>query len=404
MLTSLAYILILGCLFAGIFNRLKLPGLIGMILAGMILSPYALNLLDDSLLLISSDLRQIALIIILTRAGLSLDIKDLKQIGRPAILMSFLPALFEIAAFTLIAPIVLGISTLEGMLMGCVIAAVSPAVIVPRMIKIKNEGYGENKKIPQLILAGASLDDVFVIALFTVCLGLVQTQDINLISLINVPLSILTGIGFGMTVGYVLSQFYRKIHVRDSSKIVVLLAISFLMIEFETILEPYLPLSSLIAVMTMGIALNRFNETLANRLSTKYNKLWVGAEVILFGLVGATVNVQVAMQLGFLSIILITVCLLVRSVGVATCLIKTKLNRNEKLFCIISYLPKATVQAAIGGIPLAMGLACGEKILSVAVISILISAPVGALLIDATYKKFLEMKQSNCNENNISLK
>lgn len=404
MLTSLAYILILGCLFAGIFNRLKLPGLIGMILAGMILSPYALNLLDDSLLLISSDLRQIALIIILTRAGLSLDIKDLKQIGRPAILMSFLPALFEIAAFTLIAPIVLGISTLEGMLMGCVIAAVSPAVIVPRMIKIKNEGYGENKKIPQLILAGASLDDVFVIALFTVCLGLVQTQDINLISLINVPLSILTGIGFGMTVGYVLSQFYRKIHVRDSSKIVVLLAISFLMIEFETILEPYLPLSSLIAVMTMGIALNRFNETLANRLSTKYNKLWVGAEVILFGLVGATVNVQAAMQLGFLSIILITVCLLVRSVGVATCLIKTKFNRNEKLFCIISYLPKATVQAAIGGIPLAMGLACGEKILSVAVISILISAPVGALLIDATYKKFLEMKQSNCNENNISLK
>lgn len=404
MLTSLAYILILGCLFAGIFNRLKLPGLIGMILAGMILSPYALNLLDDSLLLISSDLRQVALIIILTRAGLSLDIKDLKQIGRPAILMSFLPALFEIAAFTLIAPIVLGISTLEGMLMGCVIAAVSPAVIVPRMIKIKNEGYGENKKIPQLILAGASLDDVFVIALFTVCLGLVQTQDINLISLINVPLSILTGIGFGMTVGYVLSQFYRKIHVRDSSKIVVLLAISFLMIEFETILEPYLPLSSLIAVMTMGIALNRFNETLANRLSTKYNKLWVGAEVILFGLVGATVNVQAAMQLGFLSIILITVCLLVRSVGVATCLIKTKFNRNEKLFCIISYLPKATVQAAIGGIPLAMGLACGEKILSVAVISILISAPVGALLIDATYKKFLEMKQSNCNENNISLK
>lgn len=392
MLTSLAYILILGCLFAGIFNHFKLPGLIGMILAGMILSPYALNLLDHSLLLISSDLRQIALLIILTRAGLSLDVKDLKQIGRPAIFMSFLPALFEIGACTLLAPMLLGMTTIEGMLMGCVIAAVSPAVIVPRMIKIKNEGYGENKKIPQLILAGASLDDVFVIALFTVCLGLIQTQDFSLLSIASVPISIISGILFGVIVGYGLCKFYKKIHVRDSTKIIIMLAISFLMLEVEQRVESFLPLSSLISVMSMGIAINKFYEPLADRLSLKYNKLWVCAEIILFVLVGATVNVQVALQYGIVSVVLILLCLIIRCIGVSMCLIKTKLNKNEKLFCMISYLPKATVQAAIGGVPLALGLACGEKILSVAVISILISAPIGAGLIDMFYKKLLEIK------------
>lgn len=390
MLTSLALIFLLGLMLGSIFNKLKLPRLLGMIITGMILSPYALNLLDPSILGISADLRQLALIIILTRAGLSLDIEDLKKVGRPAILMCFLPACFEIVAVILIAPRVLGISVLDAAIMGSVIAAVSPAVVVPRMLKIMEEGYGKERSIPQLILAGASVDDVFVIVLFTAFTSLASGREISATSFLQIPISIILGIIIGALLGIGLCMFFKRFHMRDSIKILIILSLSFLLMEFQYRLEGIIPVSGLLAIMSMGIAIYQKYNILAKRLSIKYNKLWVAAEVLLFVLVGATVDLSYAIKAGAYSIVIVLGALVFRMIGVYVCLIKTKLTKKERLFCMLAYIPKATVQAAIGAIPLSMGLASGQQILTVAVLSILITAPLGAICIDRLYPKLLK--------------
>ncbi|WP_434796341.1 cation:proton antiporter [Terrisporobacter vanillatitrophus] len=389
MLTSLAIIFLFGLLMGSIFNKLKLPSLMGMIFTGILLSPYAFNLLDDKILAISSDLRQLALVIILTRAGLSLDVKDLKKVGRPAILMCFVPACFEILAVVLIAPKLLGVTVLEAAIMGTVVAAVSPAIIVPRMINLIEQKIGKENSIPQLIMAGASVDDIFVIVLFTAFTGLAKGGDISLSSFAQIPISIIMGILVGILMGIVLIKLFKKVHFRDSIKVIIILSVSFLLIELQNSLENIIPMSGLLAIMSMGILIKAKYEMLAVRLSNKYNKLWLAAEIILFVLVGATVNVKYAIEAGIPVVILILFALVLRMIGVYACLIKTKLSMKERLFCMIAYTPKATVQAAIGSMPLAMGLDCGNLVLTVAVLAILITAPFGAIGIDSTYKKLL---------------
>lgn len=390
MLTSLALIFLLGLLLGSIFNTLKLPRLLGMLLAGMILSPYALNVLDDSILLISPDLRQLALVIILTRAGLALNIGDLKKVGRPAFLMCFVPACFEMLGILLLAPRLLGLSILEAAIMGAVVAAVSPAVIVPRMLKLMETGHGAQKSIPALIMAGASVDDVFVIVLFTSFTALASGGEISPSRFVQIPISILLGLGVGILVGLGLAYFFKHFHMRDSIKVIILLSLSFLLIALEKGLQDLVPLSGLLGVMSMGTTLLTTNEVLAKRLSAKFSKLWVFAEVILFVLVGATVDIDYALSAGLSAVIVILGGLVFRMVGVFVCLIKTQLEMKERFFCMIAYMPKATVQAAIGGIPLAMGLPCGQIVLTVAVLSILITAPLGAVGIDLTYKRLLQ--------------
>ncbi|HBF0379265.1 TPA: cation:proton antiporter [Clostridioides difficile] len=389
MLTSLALIFLLGMASGGIFKRIKLPNLLGMLLTGIILGPYVLNLIDNSILDISSDLRKIALLIILTRAGLSLDINDLKKVGRPAVLMCFIPATFEIIGMIVLAPKLLGVSILEAAVMGAVVGAVSPAIIVPKMLKLMEEGYGTEKSIPQMLLAGTSIDDIFVIVMFTVFTGLAQGNSISAISFLQIPVSIILGVIAGAVIGICLAVFFKKVHMRDSAKGVLLLSISFLMISLETALEGIVPFSGLLAVMSIGIFLQIKYRVVARRLSIKYSKLWVGAEILLFVLVGATVDISYAFKAGIGAVILIFGVLLFRMVGVFFCLIKTNLTIKERLFCMIGYIPKATVQAAIGGVPLAMGMASGQLILTLAVLAILITAPLGAFGIDVTYKKLL---------------
>lgn len=390
MLFSIALIFLLGIIIGGIFNKLKLPSLLGMIITGVILGPYALNVLDDNILLISSDLRKMALVIILTRAGLALNIKDLKKVGRPAILLCFVPAVFEILACTFLAPMFFKITTLEGAIMGTVLAAVSPAVIVPRMLKLMEDGYGKKNSIPQMIMAGASVDDIFVIVLFTSFIGIATGEEnFTLATLLQVPISIILGIIIGLASGYVLYKIFKKIHIRDSIKILLIISVSFLLITLEDVLKEIVPISGLLAIMSIGIAFLKLDDNLSKRMSSKYNKLWVGAEVLLFVLVGATVNIEYAIKSGVGAIILILVCLMFRMVGVYLSLIKTKLSTKERIFCMIAYSPKATVQAAIGAMPLAIGLNCGEIVLTVAVLSIVITAPLGAIGIDNTYYKLL---------------
>lgn len=390
MLTSIAIILLFGLLGGWIFSKLKLPSLLGMIIVGIIFSPYALNIIDESILMISGDLRQIALIIILTRAGLSLDISDLKKVGRPAVLMCFLPACMEISGTVILAPILLKVSVLEAAVIGSVIAAVSPAVVVPRMIRLIDEGYGKNKGIPQLILAGASVDDVFVIVVFTAFTALASTGKISVISFSEIPISVILGIILGSVIGKLMLLFFKKKHMRDSVKILILLSVSFLFLEVQSRLEGIISVSGLLAVMSMGIILKQKNEALALRLSSKYNKLWLGAEIFLFVLVGATVDLKYVKSAGIFSVLLIIGALLFRMLGVALSLIKTDLSKKERLFCMAAYTPKATVQAAIGSIPLSMGLDCGNIVLTVAVLSILITAPLGAICVDNLYKRLLE--------------
>ena len=389
MLTSLSLVFLLGMLLSRAFQKIRLPGLLGMLVTGMILGPYALNMLDGSILGISADLRQIALII-LTRAGLSLDIQDLKKVGRPAVLMCFVPACFEIMGMILLAPRLLGISVLDAAIMGAVVGAVSPAVIVPKMLNLMEKGYGVKKSIPQLILAGASVDDVFVIVLFTAFTGLAQGGTFSPASILSIPVSIGTGIAAGGLAGILLALFFQKVHIRDSAKVVILLSISFLMIELENRLKGYVPFSGLLAVMSIGIALQKKRYEAAARLSVKYSKLWVAAEVLLFVLVGATVDISYAMKAGAAAVILIFGVLIFRMAGVFFCLLGTDINRKERLFCMIAYMPKATVQAAIGGVPLAMGLGCGKIVLTVAVLAILITAPLGAFGVEQTYKRLLK--------------
>jgi NhaP-type Na+/H+ or K+/H+ antiporter len=390
MLTSIALILLSGLFFSFIFTKMKLPGLLGMILVGIALGPHAMNLIDTSILNISADLRQIALVIILTRAGLSLNLTDLKKIGRPAVLMCFVPALVEMVGTIIFAPMLLGITHLEAAIMGSVIAAVSPAVVVPRMIKLIDEGYGKDKSIPQLILAGASVDDVFVIVVFTVLTAFASTGEITGTSFIQIPLSIILGFLLGVIVGLCLVSFFRKVHIRDSVKVMIILSISFLLLELENRLEGIIPVSGLLAIMSMGITLNQKYDVLSKRISIKYNKLWLCAEVFLFVLVGIAVDIKYAFAAGAASVVVVMLVLVFRMTGVFLSLVKTDLNKKERLFCMLSYTPKATVQAAIGTIPLAMGLDCGSIVLTVAVISILITAPFGAICIDKLYKSMLK--------------
>ncbi len=391
MLFSLSVIFLLGSAFAAVFSKLKMPRLLGMIILGIIVGPYALNILDEKIILISEDLRKIALIIILARAGLSLDIKELKKAGRPAVLLCFLPACFEILAMTIIAPKLMNINYNEAAVMGAVVAAVSPAVIVPKMLSIMQEGYGAKRQIPQMIMAGASVDDIFVIVIFTVLTGLLKSGNLEASTFMAIPTSIISGIVAGGVAGLLLCLLFTRIHMRDSTKIVIFLAVSFLFVTVENkIGTGVFGFSGLLAVMTCGVEINMRKKETAVRLSIKFSKLWVGAELILFVLVGATVDMRYAYSYGLAAVLAVLGALLVRMLGVYISLLKTGFSPKEKLFCIFSYIPKATVQAAIGGIPLSMGLSCGNAVLSVAVISILITAPIGAFIIDLTYKRLLE--------------
>ena len=389
MLTSIAIILLLGLVVGWLFSKLKLPSLLGMIIVGIVLSPHCLNMVDNLIIAISGDLRQIALVIILTRAGLSLNLFDLKKVGRPAVLMCFVPASIEMIGTIIVAPILLRVSVLEAAIIGSVIAAVSPAVIVPRMIKMIDEGYGKEKSIPQLILAGASVDDVFVIVVFTALTTLASTGEISVASFMEIPISIFLGVLLGGFVGLVLVLFFKQYHMRDSVKVLIILSVSFLLLELQNRLEGIVSVSGLLAIMSMGIVIKQKYDVLAKRLSVKYNKLWLGAEIFLFVLVGIAVDINYASKAGIVVIILVIAALIFRIVGVSLSLMKTELNRKERLFCAIAYTPKATVQAAIGTIPMAMGLACGEIVLTVAVVSILLTAPFGAICVDNLYKKLL---------------
>lgn len=393
MLTSLGLVLLLGMALGALAKRLKLPSLVGMLIAGMILGPYALNLLSDSLLNISADLRQLALIIILTRAGLSLDVEALKRVGRPAILMCFVPACFEILGMTLLAPALLGVSTLDAAIMGAVVGAVSPAVIVPWMIRLSEEGWGVDRGIPQLILAGASVDDVFVIVMFTAFTGLASGgTGLTAGAVLSIPASILTGVAAGLLLGRLLAQWFRRVHMRDSVKVVILLSLAFLLVAAEDALEGIFPFSGLLSVMGAGVGLQRWRSVVAQRLSLKFSKLWVAAEVALFVLVGAAVDLRYALSAGVMAILAVLGALCFRAVGVLVCVSGAHFSPKEKLFCVLGYLPKATVQAAIGGVPLAMGLGCGQIVLTVAVIAILVTAPLGALAIDRSYPKLLTQR------------
>ena len=392
MLFSLTLIFLSGIILGSIFNRLKLPQLIGMLLTGIILGPYLLNLLDPKILSISADLRQIALIIILTRAGLNLDINDLKKVGRPAVLMCFLPATFEILGMIILAPKFLGLGLLDSAILGTVIAAVSPAVVVPKMLKLMEEAYGRDRSIPQLIMAGASVDDVFVIVLFTSFIGLASTGSFSMLNLIKIPTSILFGISVGFLCAVLVIYLFKKIHIRDSLKVIIILNISFLLVTFEHSLTGIIGFSGLLAIMSIGTGIQAKNTMLSKRMSIKYSKLWITAEVMLFVLVGATVNIKYALGASIPAILLIITVLIFRMAGVFLCLVGTSLSYRERLFCMIAYCPKATVQAAIGSIPLSMGLPSGNIILTVAVLSILITAPLGAFAIDISYKKLLLKK------------
>ena len=389
MLTSIAIILLFGLLVGWLFSKMKLPSLLGMIIVGIVLSPHCLNLVDDSILTISGDLRQIALVIILTRAGLSLNFSDLKKVGRPAILMCFVPACIEMVGTIIFAPLLLNVSILDAAIIGSVMAAVSPAVVVPRMIKLIEDGYGTDKSIPQLILAGASVDDVFVIVVFTALTTLASTGEVSAISFIQIPISILLGVLLGGVVGTILVCFFRRFHIRDSVKVLIILSVSFLLLELQNKLEGIVPVSGLLAIMSVGIIINQKYDVLAKRLSVKYNKLWLGAEIFLFVLVGIAVDLKYAIAAGVVVILLVILALVFRMMGVAISLVKTKLNKKERLFCAVAYTPKATVQAALGTVPLVMGLSCGDMVLTVAVISILITAPFGAICVDNLYKKLL---------------
>ena len=390
MLWSLALVF-LGGLFAGeVFRHLRLPPLLGMLLVGVAFGPYALDLLDDSLLAISDDLRKVALIIILTRAGLSLDIADLRRVGRSAVLLCFVPATFEIVGTVVLAPRLLGVTVLEAAIIGAVIAAVSPAVVVPRMLRLMDEGYGAAQGIPQMILTGASVDDVYVIVLFSSFTSLAAGGSLSPLDFVRIPTSLVLGIAAGVLCGWALAGWFSRVHMRDSAKVVIFLALSFVLVTIEDHCTGIIGFSGLLAVMSMGIMLGRRLPAVSKRLSAKYDRLWVAAELLLFVLVGAMVNISYVAYAGVAAVLLILDALVFRMAGVFLSVAGTRLNGRERAFCMLAYTPKATVQAAIGGVPLAMGLACGETVLTVAVLAILITAPFGAIAIDCTYKRWLQ--------------
>lgn len=396
MLTSLGLIFLSGLGLASICQKLRLPRIIGMLVCGIVLGPFVLNALDPSLLGISSELRQMALIIILIKAGLSLDLSDLKKVGRPAVLLSFLPASFEILGYFLFAPLFLGVSKIEAAVMGAVLGAVSPAVVVPRMLSLMEEQYGTGKSIPQMILAGASCDDIFVIVLFSTFVGMARGGQADVLALINIPISIVLGVLLGAVAGYGLSLFlhaaYAKNHpVRNSVKVILILGLSFLLMAVESWAKGVVSVSGLLSVVSMACVLKQKSAAnVAQRLSEKFGKLWLAAEVVLFVLVGAAVDIRYTLVAGAAAVFMILTALVFRAAGVWLCLVKTPLSAKERLFCVIAYLPKATVQAAIGSVPLSLGLPCGNIVLSVAVLAILITAPLGALGIDISYKRLLK--------------
>lgn len=389
MLLSLAIIVFTSLLMTAIFKKLGLPGILGMLLSGIMLGPYAMDAIDGSILGISEELREIALIVILIRAGLSLDLKDLKKVGRPAILLSFLPATIEIVAITIIAPRLFGISYISAMTMGTIVAAVSPAVVVPRMIQLIHKGYGKHKQVPQMILAAASIDDVYAIILFYATIQYQQGQDLSFMTFLNIPISIVLGILLGLISGYILVLFFKKVHIRDTVKILIIFSVGFVLLAVEDALQGVIAISGLLAVMSMAVMTNRIYIKLANRLIARFEKIWVVSEMLLFVLVGALVNVSVLVNVGVKAIALILISLTFRMVAVYLSTLKTNLNTKEKLYAGFSYLPKATVQAAIGAIPLTLGLAHGELILMVSVLAIVITAPLGAILMDKTYDQCL---------------
>ena len=401
MLTSLALIFLVGLCMAAICQKLKLPRIIGMLVTGMVLGPYVLDFLDSSILSISAELRKMALIIILLKAGLSLNLNDLKKVGRPAVLLAFVPASFEIVGYVLFAPIFLDISRVDAAVMGAVLAAVSPAVVVPRMVQLMEEKYGTKQSIPQMIMAGASCDDIFVIVLFTTFLGMAQGAKVSLLRFVNVPISIFLGILLGAVIGYVLYRFFETAYkhqnyVRNSTKVILVLGVSFLLTAVEGWLDGKVAVSGLLAVVSMACVLKaKCIPAVSKRLSEKFGKLWIAAEVILFVLVGAAVDLRYTAAAGGFAVLVIFLSLIFRMAGVFVCVLGTGLSWKERLFCAISYLPKATVQAAIGSVPLAVGLGCGKMILSVAVLAILITAPLGALGMDLTYKKLLAREENN---------
>lgn len=408
MLTSLALIFLAGLAMAAVCQTVKLPRIVGMLITGIVIGPYVLDLLDPSVLGISSELRQIALIIILIRAGLSLNLSDLKKVGRPAVLMSFVPAAFEIIGYVAFAPLVFGITRIEAAVMGAVLGAVSPAVVVPRMLRLMDEKYGTEKSIPQLIMAGASCDDIFVIVLFSTFVGMAEGESVQVMNFLNIPISILLGVLFGIICGWLLSFFfkamYRRGHyVRNSVKVILLLAAAFLLMSVEAWLDGIVAVSGLLAVVSMACMVKIKNvPAVSARLSEKFEKLWLAAEVVLFVLVGAAVDIRYTLEAGAAAVGMIFIALAFRALGVAICLTGTQLSLRERLFCIIAYLPKATVQAAIGSVPLALGLPCGKMVLSVAVLSILITAPLGAIGIDMSYKKLLKKENPGTPENSES--
>lgn len=401
MLTSLALVFLLGLAAAALCSRIGLPRIIGMLLTGILIGPYVLNWLDDSILSISSDLRRMALIIILIKAGLSLDLSDLKRVGRPAVMMACVPASCEILAFFLLAPHILGINRIEAAVMGAVLGAVSPAVVVPRMVQLMEEKRGTGQGIPQMILAGASCDDIYVIVLFSTFVGMAQGGSASMMDFVNIPISIALGVALGAAVGLLLHLFletaYRHgCYVRNSTKVILILGLSFLLIAVETWLKGIVSVSGLLAVMSMACVLKiKSSEKVTKRLSAKFGKLWIAAEAILFVLVGAAVDIRCAAQAGAAAVLMIALALVFRAVGVSLCMLGTRLNRKERLFCVIAYLPKATVQAAIGSVPLSMGLPCGQLVLSVAVLAILITAPLGAIGIDRTAGRLLMQENSS---------
>lgn len=396
MLTSLALIFLTGLLMAALCQQIRLPRIIGMLATGIVLGPFVLNLLDPLILSISADLRKMALIIILLKAGLSLNLSDLKKVGRPAVMMAFVPASFEILAFVLFAPALLPVNRMEATVMGAVLAAVSPAVVVPRMVQMMESKYGTEKSIPQMILAGASCDDIFVIVVFTTFVSMAQGGQARVTDFLNIPVSILLGILLGAAAGWLLALFFetayaRKHYVRNSMKVIIVLGISFLLVAAEEWLEGIISVSGLLAVTSMACVLKmKSTAFVSKRLSEKFGKLWLAAEVLLFVLVGAAVDIRYTLEAGLAAGLMIALALVFRSAGVALCMAGTSLNQKERLFCVIAYLPKATVQAAIGSVPMSLGLPCGKIVLSVAVLAILITAPLGALGMDGTYRLLLK--------------
>lgn len=396
MLGSLSLIILVGLFMSFIMNKLHLPRIIGMLIAGIVLGPFVLNLIDTSILQISAELRKIALIIILIKAGITLDLKDLKKVGRPALLMSFLPATFEIIAYSIFAPMILGISRVDAILMGTVLGAVSPAVVVPRTVSLIERKIGTKEGVPQLILAGATLDDIFVIVLFTTFLNLAVSGNANYMSFVNIPISIILGVILGVVVGYILVNifdiFYKhERYIRNSLKLMIIIGVAFGLVEFETVMKEIVSISGLLAVFSMSLVIKiKSSKEISDRIAEKTGKLWIVSEVFLFVLLGAAVDIRYTMEAGLPAILLIFITLVIRAIGVISCMIGTNLSFKERIFCVISYLPKATVQAAIGSIPLAMGIGSGNIILSVAVLGILITAPLGAIGMDIGSNKLLK--------------